>query len=179
MPGGDWRRLYSAPYTQPVTLARLAPWTGGALEVASQQVASSAATALRFAGSATGVAPDLLASDGRRVLLLRAGTAAVTAVDRSPRDAPGLVLGPASPNPFHPTTRIVFETARPARVRLAVYDVHGRLVATLLEGAVAPGRHAAAWNGRDGRGRDVASGVYVVRLESPAGVSARKLVLAR
>jgi hypothetical protein len=168
-----------APYVQPVALARLAPWTAGALEVASQQAASSATTALRFAGTAGTAAPDLLVSDGPRVLLLRGGTAAVTAVERATRDVPGLVLGPASPNPFHPSTRFVYELARSARVRLAVYDVSGRLVATLLDRVVAAGRHAAVWDGRDARGREVGSGVYVARIESPAGVQVRKLVLAR
>lgn len=171
-----------APYTQPVTLARLAAWTAGALEAASQRASTSAATALRFASgapAAPGAAPDLLVSDGARALLLRPGTAAVTAVEPAPREAPRAALGPAWPNPFHRVTRVAFEAARPARVRLAVYDVGGRLVATLLDGAVTAGRHAAEWNGRDSRGREAGSGVYFARLESPAGVEMRKLVLAR
>jgi flagellar hook assembly protein FlgD len=64
------------------------------------------------------------------------------------------------PNPFNPTTRISFNLKTQTRVRLAVYDVAGRLVRTLLDGPIAAGPASATWDGRDDRGSAVASGVY-------------------
>ena len=72
----------------------------------------------------------------------------------------------ARPNPFNPATTVAYEVAAGCRgdVELAIYDVSGRLVRTLVDGPVGPGRHAARWDGRDDEGRACASGVYFVRL---------------
>jgi hypothetical protein len=74
-------------------------------------------------------------------------------------------LGPAFPNPAA-SDRIVIPFATPLAgdVRLQVFDVRGRLVTTLEDRMLASGRHEAVWNRRDGRGRPVASGFYVIRL---------------
>jgi flagellar hook assembly protein FlgD len=49
-------------------------------------------------------------------------------------------------------------------VTLAIYDLTGRVIATLEEGAKSAGKHTARWNGRDQRGSAAASGVYFYRL---------------
>ncbi|MCA9751792.1 MAG: SBBP repeat-containing protein [Gemmatimonadetes bacterium] len=89
-----------------------------------------------------------------------------------------LALGRPSPNPFEPSTRIEYvvpgETSVP--VRLRVYDVAGQLVRELVNGVNAPGRHAATWDGVDGRGVAVASGVYFVRLEASGQARTGKVV---
>jgi flagellar hook assembly protein FlgD len=64
-------------------------------------------------------------------------------------------------------------------VRIAVFDVSGRLVASLLDGPALAGEHSIVWDGRDGAGREMPSGVYVVRLESDGHRDLGKLVLAR
>ena len=74
-------------------------------------------------------------------------------------------LGQSFPNPFHSSTRISFTLAKPSVVRLTVFDVTGRRVATVVDGAMLAGRHSAAWSGRDSAGRTVASGVYFYRLD--------------
>ena len=87
------------------------------------------------------------------------------------------------PNPFNPSTVIPFtvpggmETRR--GVYLAVYDVSGALVKTLVSGTLPGGRHEARWDGRNERGESVASGIYFVRLRSGAVDSTRKMVLLR
>jgi hypothetical protein len=91
-------------------------------------------------------------------------------------------LGLAHPNPFNPETSIGYSVAAAGPVTIRVYDVAGRLVRTLVDSQVAPGRRRIAWNGlTDGGGR-AASGVYFVRMEVPSanGFSAtRKLVLLK
>jgi outer membrane protein assembly factor BamB len=83
------------------------------------------------------------------------------------------------PNPFNSATTIVFETTRPEVVRLDVFDVTGRRIATLAEGMLPPGRHHIDWDTTDGSGRKVASGIYVYRLQSESGTMSRTMTLVR
>ncbi|MBN2172390.1 MAG: T9SS type A sorting domain-containing protein [Candidatus Krumholzibacteriota bacterium] len=83
------------------------------------------------------------------------------------------------PNPFNPTTLVRFHLAEPGAARLVVIDVTGRRVATLFDGPLAAGVHERRWDGRDDAGNPVASGVYLVRLETDAGRWAQKAVLVR
>lgn len=83
-----------------------------------------------------------------------------------------------TPNPFNPRTRIAFELDRPSTVHLDVFDVTGRRVRTLLSASPLPaGLHRHTWNGTDGRGRPVASGVYSVRLRAGEVTAARRVTL--
>jgi hypothetical protein len=104
-----------------------------------------------------------------------------TGVEKASRPAPPArpaLLG-AAPNPFNPATAIRFSLARPARVRLLVFDVTGALVRTLADRVFDAGTHAVAWDGRDGRGRELASGAYSCRLEADGAREAKKLILLR
>jgi hypothetical protein len=83
------------------------------------------------------------------------------------------------PNPFNPTTRIPFELTQGGRVTLAVYDVAGRRVRSVLDRALPAGLHEAEWDGRDQNGRAVASGVYFYRMQSGAGSETRRMVLLK
>jgi hypothetical protein len=91
-----------------------------------------------------------------------------------------LVLHPARPNPFNPATEITFELPRQGPVRLHVFDVSGRLVRTLVAGATLPaGVRALAWDGTGDGGLNLASGVYLVRLEALGLVQVQRAVLVR
>ncbi|MBN1827506.1 MAG: S8 family serine peptidase [Candidatus Eisenbacteria bacterium] len=90
-----------------------------------------------------------------------------------------LRLHPARPNPFNPTTHLRFDMPRSGRVKLAVYDIAGRLVRTLLDEEVGAGRYEETWNGDDGRGSPAASGVYFARLHALDRVETSKLILVR
>ena len=76
-------------------------------------------------------------------------------------------------------TTITFELARAGAVRCDVYDVHGRHVATLLDGVASAGQHSVTWNGRTDRGLSVPSGVYQYQLQGEGWALSRKMVLAR
>ncbi|HVP40107.1 MAG TPA: cohesin domain-containing protein [Candidatus Saccharimonadales bacterium] len=94
-----------------------------------------------------------------------------------------LRLAPAQPNPLRQTTRVGFSVpaagAAGARVRLTVYSLDGRAVRALLDQDLPPGDHQAFWDGRDDRGRTVAAGAYVVRLEWGGRHLERKVVVVR
>jgi len=83
------------------------------------------------------------------------------------------------PNPFNPTTEIAYSLSERGRVTLAVYDVLGRRVRTLVDRREDAGAHKARWNGLDDAGRSVPSGVYFYRMRAGRFVRTRKMVLIR
>ena len=104
----------------------------------------------------------------------------VTGVEDDPgRHPAAVVLHQNYPNPFNPSTTIRFELPGRQRVRLSVYTVDGRLVKTLIDRTMAPGRYSETWMGRDDGDRSVASGVYLCRLEAGHRIETRKIVLLR
>jgi subtilisin family serine protease len=78
------------------------------------------------------------------------------------------------PNPFNPSTTILFDLASPSQVRLQVFDILGRSVATLLNQPLTAGSHSAVF---DGSG--FASGVYLIRLEAGTVTLSSKMVLMK
>ncbi|MFZ1946399.1 MAG: FlgD immunoglobulin-like domain containing protein [bacterium] len=72
---------------------------------------------------------------------------------------------------------LAFFTAGAERVRLDVYDVHGRLVRTLVDGTVDAGIHAVAWDVMSQNGLRVPAGIYFVRLSARAEIATKKLIV--
>jgi hypothetical protein len=83
------------------------------------------------------------------------------------------------PNPISETASITFDTPRPDRLRVGVFDVHGRRVRALADRSFAAGRHPLTWDGRDESGRPVANGTYFVRVECGRGQHARSVTVLR
>jgi hypothetical protein len=93
---------------------------------------------------------------------------------------PALRLFQNAPNPFNPKTTIRFALPAPSAVRLAVYDVQGRLVRELLAGrTLQAGQQAVVWDGRDGAGHALGSGVFFYRLETAGEVLHGKMLLLK
>ena len=90
-----------------------------------------------------------------------------------------LTLYQNHPNPFNPVTTIRYFLPTAGSVKLVVYDITGRLVATLVDGASPGGEHTVEWNGSAGTGTDVSSGVYFYRLDYDKESITRKMVLLR
>ncbi|HOX26165.1 MAG TPA: FlgD immunoglobulin-like domain containing protein [Candidatus Krumholzibacteria bacterium] len=88
-------------------------------------------------------------------------------------------LAQNTPNPFNPSTTIAFTLPHGGRVSLRVFDVRGRLVRTLVDGERAAGAHAVDWNGRDDRGAQAASGVYLYQLEAAGQTRQRSMLLVK
>jgi hypothetical protein len=93
---------------------------------------------------------------------------------RWPRAA--VALENAAPNPFRGRTSIRFTLRRAEEVSLTIHDVAGRLLRTLERGRADAGVHRRSWDGRDERGRQVAAGVYFVRLATPSSARAGRIV---
>jgi len=88
-------------------------------------------------------------------------------------------LGPNYPNPFNPTTTLTYYLPTEGSVKLAIYDIRGGLVKSLVSGVEDPGHHSVVWNGVNELGNQVSSGVYFVRLEALGKAGTRKIVLTR
>jgi hypothetical protein len=80
----------------------------------------------------------------------------------------------ASPNPFNPATRVPYYLPAEQYVRLAVYDVSGRLLAVLVDAVQPAGEHAVEWNAHG-----LASGIYFCRLEAGSVRMTQKIVLTK
>ncbi len=83
------------------------------------------------------------------------------------------------PNPFNPVTTITFAVPERTRVRLVVFDMVGRVVATIVNSQFEAGGYSIPWDGKSVNGTELSSGVYVLRLETGGFVAMRKLVLLR
>lgn len=81
------------------------------------------------------------------------------------------------PNPFNHATHISFTLQQPSAVSLQVFNTHGQLVATLVEGIRPAGTYQTVWDGRDDRGQAVSSGTYIVRLDAAGQQATRKMLL--
>jgi hypothetical protein len=83
------------------------------------------------------------------------------------------------PNPFNPDTHIRYSIAAGEQVRLCIYNMLGQVVATLVDGIQLPGSYEIAWDGKDGKGGEVPSGIYYYRLTAGSFSSCRKMLLVR
>jgi len=102
-----------------------------------------------------------------------------TGVDEELGTPMGYVLRGVSPNPFNPVTKVSYGSPSDAHIRLAIYNVAGRLVRTLVDGEVGAGYHVAVWEGRDNNGVEVGSGVYFCRMEAEGFDDSTKMVLLK
>ncbi|NNF06786.1 MAG: choice-of-anchor D domain-containing protein, partial [Candidatus Eisenbacteria bacterium] len=119
----------------------------------------------------TGAGPDscqvqVLTDGGNETIDV--SLASVTSV---PGDAisTSVVLSPVFPNPFASRAQIRFTLPVEGRVDLDVFDMNGRRIRSLYSGTKASGDHTMTWDGRNSAGREVAGGIYFLRLNHKSG----------
>jgi len=121
----------------------------------------------------------LPASTGRnKDVWYKKGTDIVTSVEATPAPWASALLK-NYPNPFNPVTKVQFRLSQDAQMSLRVYDVHGRLVRTLINSYLAAGLRTVAWDGKDDGGRAVASGTYFLRLQGGGTYLSRTVDLVK
>ena len=89
------------------------------------------------------------------------------------------VLNDAYPNPFNPTTLLSFSVMKEGHINLSIYDMAGRLVSTLVDGNLEQGNHDMVWDGMDGNGNSVSSGMYIYSLQGEDMSITKKMVLMK
>jgi hypothetical protein len=84
------------------------------------------------------------------------------------------------PNPFNPTTTISFSVAQTLSfVELEIYNIKGQKVKTLINEKIQVGNHQVVWNGKDGNGKQVASGIYFYKMKSGNYNKTKKMLLLK
>jgi len=86
-------------------------------------------------------------------------------------------LNQCQPNPFEKTTRINYGIPKRMRVNISVYNAIGQLIRTLIDGELDPGYYSITWDGRDNNNRQLANGIYFVRMSTPDKKFIKKAVL--
>jgi hypothetical protein len=83
------------------------------------------------------------------------------------------------PNPFNPSTTILYQTTAAGNVKLSVYEVRGRELKVLFNGRQTAGRHEIQWDGRDQNGVSAGSGVYFVKMAADNYQKVQKVLLVK
>ncbi|MBK6914302.1 MAG: T9SS type A sorting domain-containing protein [Ignavibacteriales bacterium] len=83
------------------------------------------------------------------------------------------------PNPFNPSTEIVFQIVKPGIVKLKVYDILGREVMTLVDEELNNGTYTVPWFGENNLGEQLSSGVYFYKIETDDFIQTKKMILLR
>ncbi len=121
-----------------------------------------------------------LLDDAGNATLSEAVKATVTGVDDEFAGMPeSFELKQNYPNPFNPSTRIMFAVPQKAFVTLAIFDVLGRKVRTLVAKDFAAGYHAVTWDARNQHGMQVPSGIYIYKLVTGNTVLQHKMMLTK
>lgn len=94
-----------------------------------------------------------------------------------PREVRSNLLRQNHPNPVTTTTTIPFSVERRCRVELALFDIVGRRVRTIVDGMQSEGAHAVEFDGLDDRGRRLVPGVYTYRMQVGSFTQSRKMIV--
>ena len=94
-------------------------------------------------------------------------------------EAIGFQLMQNHPNPFNPSTTIVYHLPEPASVNLTIYNVLGQEIRRLVRETQQPGFYSVVWDGTEASGHQVASGLYLYRLKAGEKVAVQKMIFAK
>jgi len=85
----------------------------------------------------------------------------------------------AYPNPFNPSVTIPYDLPEVSDTKIAIYNVLGQRVSTVVDQSMQAGHHSIVWNGVSASGQPVSSGVYFVQMEAPGFIKTQKIVMLK
>ena len=88
-------------------------------------------------------------------------------------------LGQNYPNPFNPQTQFHYDLPKSGNIHLAIYDVLGKEVYTVLNDYQRAGKHNVLWTGINNKGLQVQSGIYFYRLTTDSEITTKKMVYTK
>lgn len=83
------------------------------------------------------------------------------------------------PNPFNPTTKFTFSIPVKGSVNITIFDITGRVIATLVNSKYEAGKYIVDWNGTNNSGSAVSSGVYFYRIVTSNYIATKKMILLK
>jgi hypothetical protein len=83
------------------------------------------------------------------------------------------------PNPFNPTTTIEYQLPKSGNVEIKIFNLNGELVRTLEATHQIQGMHKVVWDGRNGTGQTVASGLYIYQVTFENSMLAKKMLFLK
>jgi len=167
--GGAWTEVEN-------TTATLHEWSLRSVDVLDLYGGALGNVQLRFIAQDTAGGSIVEAGVDDFEILVDLGSADVS---DSPASQVRFALHPARPNPATSGAAIGFEVPARTRVDLRIYDITGREIRSIAERSYDAGAHQLQWDGRDARGRQVASGVYYIRLSAEGYQANRPVVIER
>ncbi|MCD4696804.1 MAG: SBBP repeat-containing protein [Bacteroidales bacterium] len=91
----------------------------------------------------------------------------------------GVFLYPNFPNPFHLETNIIFDLSESCLVELAIYDLSGKMVKSLVKGFKEAGHYSRTWDGTDNQGKLVVPGIYVYKIRAGSFIDSKRCIVLR
>ena len=88
-------------------------------------------------------------------------------------------LYPAFPNPFNPTTNIIYTLSNHGEYSINIYNINGMLIKNLVSDFGTPGEYKVMWDSCDNYGQKVASGIYFYHLSTLSNITKNKMVLVK
>ena len=191
-----YRAIFNLPVLS-LTLAELGEWTQRRMDYAAGGIRATLApgqrtitlTATRAAiVPVTGLCTAAAEHYGNQCIShvsLAAGQTVVLSLDAPVADAPDtpgaaqVAIQAATPNPFRSSITISLALPSAAASHLAIYDLEGRVVRTLVSRVLEAGASPITWDGRADDGTPVAGGVYFARLRSGTQAAVRRIVLVK
>jgi hypothetical protein len=176
-------RLMAGPVPGGIDLVFEIPYGGGGNVLIDRRETAGVPGRTWVLDGAAGSVMDDDACGWPRTYDLKARTAGDPDLILDTVEIPGPMFGAlrleAGPNPFNPRLNIEYTIPESGPARLEVLDLMGRVVKVLIDGPRPAGEDRIQWNGRDDTGREVASGVYLVRLSSDRAVTWQRVTLLR
>jgi len=83
------------------------------------------------------------------------------------------------PNPFNPTTTIMFDLGESGKTQLDIYNVKGQKVKTLLNKEMEDGSHSIVWNGKNSDDKKVSSGMYFYKISVNGTYKTKKMLMLK
>ncbi len=88
-------------------------------------------------------------------------------------------LYPNFPNPFHLETNIIFDLSESCLVELAIYDLSGKMVKSLVKGFKEAGHYSLTWDGTDSQGKLVVPGIYIYKIKAGNFIDSKRCIVLR
>ncbi len=122
-----------------------------------------------------GTTKGLQSYDGEEWISYRIETSLIDSAD----DPNEFIIMSNHPNPFNPSTTITFTLPSSGFTSLVIYNIMGQEVRELVSETVMPGVHSVTWDGKDGIGNPVSSGVYISRLKMGGHIATGRMLLMK